>query len=192
MPISLKHTTQAVGTDAGNGEIRKAQWNEEHTLTLATARLLGRTTSGTGAAEEISADASLTLSAGSLGLSSNQKTGAIGYTINGGGAVITTGIAGNGLVVPYNCTITGVTMQANTTGSIVVDIWKDTYANFPPSVADSICGSAKPTITSSNKSQNTTLTGWTTNVSAGDILNFNVDSVTSISNVVLTLTVTKT
>jgi hypothetical protein len=64
--ISLKHTTQAAGTDAGNGEIRKAQWNEEHTLTLATNRLLGRTTAGTGAAEEISVGTGLTLSAGSL------------------------------------------------------------------------------------------------------------------------------
>lgn len=120
------------------------------------------------------------------------STAAIGYTINGGGTTITTGVAGNGLSIPFNATITAVTMQANTTGSIVIDIWKDSYANFPPTVADSICGSAKPTITSSNKSQNSTLTGWTTSISAGDILYFNVDSVASISNVVLTLTVTKT
>lgn len=53
MTISLKHTTQAVGTDAGNGEIRKTQWNEEHTLTLATAKILGRLSAGTGPAEEI-------------------------------------------------------------------------------------------------------------------------------------------
>jgi hypothetical protein len=66
MAVSLKHTTEAVGTDAGNGEIRKAQWNEEHTLTLATARLLGRTTAGTGVAEEISAGTGLALASGSI------------------------------------------------------------------------------------------------------------------------------
>jgi hypothetical protein len=66
MVVSLTHTTVAVGTDAGNGEIRKNQWNEEHTLTQATARLLGRTTAGTGATEEISAGTGLTLSGGSL------------------------------------------------------------------------------------------------------------------------------
>jgi phosphohistidine swiveling domain-containing protein len=71
MAVSLKHTTEAVGTDAGNGEIRKAQWNEEHALTLATARLLGRTTAGAGAVEEISAGAGLSLSAGSLALASS-------------------------------------------------------------------------------------------------------------------------
>lgn len=53
MAVSLTHTTVAVGTDAGNGEIRKAQWNENHTLTLDTNKLLGRATAGTGAVEEI-------------------------------------------------------------------------------------------------------------------------------------------
>lgn len=33
MAISITHATVAVGTDAGNGEIRKAQWNEAHTVT---------------------------------------------------------------------------------------------------------------------------------------------------------------
>lgn len=70
MAISLTHTTVAVGTDAGNGEIAKAQWNENHTLTMATARLLGRTTAGAGAVEEISAGSNLSLSGGSLNLAS--------------------------------------------------------------------------------------------------------------------------
>jgi hypothetical protein len=54
MAVSLKHTTTAVGTDAGNGEIAKAEWNEEHTLTLDSGKLLGRTTAGAGAVEEVS------------------------------------------------------------------------------------------------------------------------------------------
>lgn len=32
MTITVTHTTVATGTDAGNGEIRKAQWNEAHTI----------------------------------------------------------------------------------------------------------------------------------------------------------------
>lgn len=66
MAVSLKHTTQATGTDAGTGEIRKTQWNEEHTLSLATGKLLGRTTAGTGAAEEITPGSGLTFSSGSI------------------------------------------------------------------------------------------------------------------------------
>lgn len=57
MAVSLKHTTQAVGTDAGNGEIGKTQWNEEHALTAATNTLLGRSSAGTGAVEEITCTA---------------------------------------------------------------------------------------------------------------------------------------
>lgn len=52
------------------------------------------------------------------------------YPINGGGVQIATGVQRLDLVVPYACTITGWTLLADQSGSIVVDIWKDTYANF--------------------------------------------------------------
>lgn len=71
MAVSLTHTTVAVGTDAGNGEIRKAQWNEGHTLTMGTSFILGRTTAGTGVVEEISVGTGLTLSSGSLSVTTN-------------------------------------------------------------------------------------------------------------------------
>lgn len=35
MTVTVVHATTATGTDAGNGEIRKAQWNEAHTVTNA-------------------------------------------------------------------------------------------------------------------------------------------------------------
>lgn len=66
MTIEVKHTTQATGTDAGNGEIAKAQWNEAHTLNMATDRLLGRTTASAGPVEEISVGTGLSLSSGVL------------------------------------------------------------------------------------------------------------------------------
>jgi len=46
MAVSLTHATVAVGTDAGNGEIRKLQWNEEHALTAAANKLLGTVSAG--------------------------------------------------------------------------------------------------------------------------------------------------
>ena len=69
MAIEVKHTTQAVGTDAGNGEIAKAQWNEAHTISMATGKLLGRSTAGTGAVEEIALGLGLSLTAGTLSAS---------------------------------------------------------------------------------------------------------------------------
>lgn len=115
----------------------------------------------------------------------------ITFIIDGGGSAITTGEKGH-LEIPFACTINRVTMMADQSGSIVVDIWKDTYANFPPTDADSITASAPPTISSAQKSQDDTLTGWTTAISADDILAFNVDSCTTITRVTISLQVTRT
>lgn len=124
-------------------------------------------------------------------LNSDLSQAAIGYTIDGGGVAIATGIAGVGLRAPFACTIDSVTLLANPSGSIVVDIWKDTYANFPPTVADTITASAKPTISSGVKYEDTTLTGWNKSIAAGDVLYFNVDSCTSITTVSVILKVTR-
>jgi len=53
MAVSVTHATVAVGTNDGNGEIAKDEWNEAHSISMASQRVLGRTTSGTGAAEEL-------------------------------------------------------------------------------------------------------------------------------------------
>jgi len=112
------------------------------------------------------------------------------FVIDGGGSAISTGIAGD-VEVPFNCTINGCTMVADQTGSIVVDIWKDTYANFPPTDGDSITASAPPTISSASKSQDTTLTGWTTSISTGDVLRYNVDSCSTVQRVSIVLRIQK-
>ena len=48
---------------------------------------------------------------------------------------------------PYGFTITGWTVLGNATGSCSIDIEKDTYANYPPTGADSIVAAAPPTVT---------------------------------------------
>jgi len=81
------------------------------------------------------------------------------------------------VTIPVACTITAVTVLLSGTGSCVIDVWRDSYANYPPTVADSICGGNKPTISAGTKYRDTTLTGWTIALSAGDILIFKLDSV---------------
>lgn len=115
-------------------------------------------------------------------------TSSIEFIIDGGGSTVGTGIVGD-VRIPFDCTILEVTLLADQTGSIVVDIWKDSYANFPPSNADSITASAVPTISSSNKYNDDTLTDWTIAASAGDILRFNVDSCTTITRCIVILKV---
>lgn len=128
---------------------------------------------------------------GNQGAQGASGVSSITFIIDGGGATITTGIKGD-LEIPFGCTINQVTLLADQSGSIVVDIWKDTYANYPPTVADTITASAKPTISSTTKSQDATLTGWTTTIAAGATLRFNVDSITTCQRVTLSLKVTKT
>ena len=117
-------------------------------------------------------------------------TSAASLIVDGSGAIFSTGVKGY-LQIPFDATITGVTLLADTAGSVVVDIWKDTYNNFPPLVGDSICASAKPTISSGVKYTDSTLTGWTTNITANDILAFNIDSVASITRLTISLTIVR-
>lgn len=119
-------------------------------------------------------------------LPSNQKIRAIAFVIDGGGSTITTGVKGD-LQIPFACTISRATLLADQSGSIVVNVWKDTVANYPPTVADKITASAPPTISSATNSTDATLTGWTTSITALDTLRFNVDSATSITRVTLVL-----
>lgn len=112
----------------------------------------------------------------------------INFVIDGGGSAITTGIKGD-VEIPFDCTIEQVTMLADQTGSIVVDLWVDTYANFPPTDADSITASAVPTISSATKDQDATLTGWTTALTQGDILRYNVDSASTVTRCTVALRV---
>ncbi|HXF55624.1 MAG TPA: hypothetical protein VNK52_16040 [Hyphomicrobiaceae bacterium] len=113
---------------------------------------------------------------------------AIVHTVDRAGNVLTTGVIGD-VQVPFACTILGWTLLADQAGSIVIDIWKDTFANAPPTVADTITGSAKPTLTAAVKATSTTLTGWTTTIAANDVLRFNVDSVSTITRIALMLNV---
>jgi hypothetical protein len=124
-------------------------------------------------------------------LGANFRTADISFVIDGGGSAITTGIKGD-LQINFDCTIQANTVLLDQSGSIVIDVWKDTYANYPPTVADTICASALPTVSSATKSTDSTLTGWTTTIAAGDTLRFNVNSVTSATRALLNLKVIKT
>lgn len=114
----------------------------------------------------------------------------VGIVIDGGGSAITTGVKGY-LQIPFNATITGWTILADTSGSCVVDVWKDTYANYPPTIADVITASAKPTLTAATKATSTTLTGWTTTITAGDVLAFNVNSASTVTRITVTLSINR-
>ncbi|MBA7658237.1 hypothetical protein ES703_66186 [subsurface metagenome] len=133
----------------------------------------------------------LRVNAGESALELIDRESGLEFVIDGGGAAITIGEKGH-LVVPFDCTITEVQLEADTPGDIKVDIWKDDYDHFPPTDGDTICGGNEPEISSGQKDRDSTLTGWTTSLSAGDILAYYVDSCATITRCSVVLLVTKT
>jgi len=204
----VKKTLAEVKTILGLGTAAYTASTDYVTHALATAANDFLVASGAGAfvkktlaetktilnwAADIATHAGLTTGVHGVGAGTVAKTSdipskviALTFIIDGGGSAITTGQKGH-LEIPFACTITGWTLLADQSGSIVIDVWKDTYANFPPTVADTIAGSEKPTLSSAQKNQDLTLTTWTTAVAAGDILAFNVDSVSTVTRVTLSI-----
>lgn len=112
--------------------------------------------------------------------------GQFGITIDGGGSVISTGVKGS-ITIPYNMTILGWYITSDVAGSIVIDLWKDTIANYPPTVADTITGTEKPTLSTQDHNSDLTLLTWGTAVVAGDVVVFNVDSASIVTKVTLVI-----
>ncbi len=112
----------------------------------------------------------------------------IPFMIGDGVNVLTVGTK-VGMYVPFGFTILEWTLGSvnGTSGSVQLDVWVDTHANFAPTVADTITASAKPLFSSTTKGQSSTLTGWTTTIPGDRWVYINVDSVTSITQLSGTL-----
>jgi hypothetical protein len=111
------------------------------------------------------------------------------FVIDGGGQAITTGLKGY-VEVPFGMWLTRWTILSDQTGSIVVDVLKSSgYAGFP--TVPSIAASAKPTLSSAQKNENTTLVGWTRQLNKGDIIGFTVNSASTVLLTTVALAGTK-
>ncbi len=118
------------------------------------------------------------------------RVSAFFYTIDGGGSAPSTGAWGQ-LDVPMNCTITGWVLTADQAGDAVVDVLRSTYAGFP--TVASIASSDKPTLAGSppeQKNENLAVSVWTTALHAGDQLQFNVNSASTVTRLNLTILIT--
>lgn len=69
MTITISHSFVSGKADGGDATLVKpSDWNAAEVTSMATGKLLGRTTAGTGAFEEITPSSDLTFTAGVLGL----------------------------------------------------------------------------------------------------------------------------
>lgn len=110
-----------------------------------------------------------------------------GVTFDGGGSAL---VAGTKLAfrVPTDGTVIAVTSTADVSGSSVVDIKKCTLGTYPGSLT-SIVASAPPTLSLAQVVKDSTLTGWTTTISADDMLEFSLTSSTTITKLVVSIDV---
>lgn len=92
--------------------------------------------------------------------------------------------------IPVGHTLIRWRILSSISGSVVFDVWRDTFANYPPTVADTI-STSKPTLSSALSAEDSTITDWTEVGAAGDIYIVNVDSVTSVVDCVLILWYTR-
>lgn len=110
------------------------------------------------------------------------------FTFDGQGGTVAVNSTSTAMI-DVSGTITGWTIieTSNTpvSSTITIDTWKDTYANYPPTVADAIW-STKPNLSAGIKNQ---ATGLSIPVTAGDFLKCNVDSNTGAVKVKLIITI---
>ena len=102
------------------------------------------------------------------------------------GDALTTGVKARADIAGP-CKITGWTIFSDAAGSVVVDVWKSDYDNFPPVVGGTITGSEKPTLSGAAKNRDLALTTWDDVLAAGDVLFFNIDSASTVKQVVVCL-----
>jgi hypothetical protein len=120
-------------------------------------------------------------------VTTSQTTRGIQVVIDGRGSVPAAGSEGQ-ISIPYNCTIIGWTLTADQSGSCVLDVLRSSYAAFPTTA--SIAGTDKPTLSSAQKNTDSTLTGWgSTALNAGDELQFNLNSASTVTRLNLTISI---
>jgi hypothetical protein len=111
------------------------------------------------------------------------------FGVGDGVNVVVSGGIPNTVRCPVSGTLSKVTLISDISGSMVLDVWKASDAM--PTVANTmISGDNKPTLSGNQIYTNTTLTGWTTTITAGDIFKIHVDSTSLIKHADLFMDIT--
>jgi len=117
------------------------------------------------------------------------KASAIGVSFTNNSVVLSSGTTAS-VRVPYPCTITQWDVLSMISGTLLIDVKKSTYANYP--VLSTITGTDKLLLLgNAYKGTSTALTGWTLNVTAGDVLKFDIEQATQSGTVTAQLRVNK-
>ncbi len=111
-------------------------------------------------------------------------TRTINYVIDSGSIAMLPGNKGS-VTLDVSGIIESVTVLSDQQGNIVMDIQKSNYNNFP--TFSSILGGNQIQLINQRKYKDDQLNGWTTSLLAGDILTFDVISVSNINRFLISL-----
>jgi len=116
----------------------------------------------------------------------NVRTRAFGGSFDGAGSALTTTNATTYFTIPYACTISAYNIVVDA-GTITFDVWKIATGTAHPTIANTITASALPALSTGTAIHSTTLTGWTTSVSANDIFAVVINTVATAKTASLVL-----
>lgn len=122
--------------------------------------------------------------AGEPGAAAASRVASVMCVIDGVGLTPSTGSWGS-FPIPFDCTVTGWVLTADQPGSAVLDVLRGSYAAFP--TVETIAGTELPALDSSQKAENLSLSTWGTALSAGDILQVNLNSVVNCTRLTLAI-----
>jgi hypothetical protein len=185
--VNNSTTVSLAGTIAANTTGNAAT----ATALAATPSQCGANTVATGVAASGNANCSqpaftsLSGTAAAAQIPVNVRARAIGATFAGGGVAISVGSVSY-LTIPFACTISAWNITVDT-GTVTFDVWKVAAGTAIPTVANTITAAAQPAISSGTALHAAALTGWTTAVSANDIIAFRVNAVTNTTSASLIL-----
>ena len=111
-------------------------------------------------------------------------TRTVNYVIDSGSLPMQPGDKGK-LTIDVTGLIENIRVLSDQTGDIVLEIEKCTFADYPN--FSSITGGSRVQLTNSDKYFDDVLNNWTTTITAGDILRFDVISVNQIRRLLISL-----
>jgi hypothetical protein len=210
--------TTTIANDAINSaKIQDAQVTYSKIQNVTGTRLLGRHAGTAGSIQEITLGTGLSFSSGAINVEADQLEvgGEWGLIVGNiedqedlkieldkgkqevwtfGAQAQTNGFIDPGfqqyVIIPYNCTIKSWRIVGNNSGDLIVDFWKRAGI-VPPDNSYSITGTQKPTLSSQQINTETDLNTWNNEVTAGDIIGWHIDSISGITNFVITIEVEK-
>ena len=111
-------------------------------------------------------------------------TRTVNYVIDSGSLPMQVGDKGK-LTIDVTGVIENIRVLADQTGDIVLDIGKASFADYPN--FNSITAAQRVQLSNSNKYFDDVLNNWSTTITAGDILRFDVISVNNIRRLLISL-----